>query len=436
MSQLWKQWLKTVNRYPQKKIFIDTSLNQIITAQELTQRVEQLTETSLFQKIKEAEVAFCLPNGMDWLTLFLAIQKAGAIALPLDNTLSQSAQWNVAKQLGAHFLWQDHGLYDFKQIKFPKKNSCLIKLTSGTSGKVKKVYCSTQNMVADGQQIISTMKIKSSDINLGLIPFGHSYGLGNLIMPLILQGTPIVSAPTFLPAQIPQWIKQFQVTIFPSVPTIFQLLNELPSVRSLKPLRLVVSAGARLSCDVAQHFFKKFELKLHNFYGSSETGGICYDKTGLATLSGRSVGKPLDRVKVKIMPLERIQVKSRAVFNRVFLLHDLGRWNRWGELELLGRQQPLVNVGGKKINPQEIELLLRAEKNISEILTMPYQDKAREFFVVIVEGSCNEKEIWRFLYQKLPLWKMPKKIIVTPKMPRTVRGKLDVNQLKKLLRLM
>ncbi|MEZ5404901.1 MAG: class I adenylate-forming enzyme family protein [Verrucomicrobiia bacterium] len=365
MSQLWKQWQKTAEKFPEKNVVIDASMNQTVAARELSRKAQQFAEEMLV-KCKNRIIAFCLPNGIEWVTLFLAIQKVGAIALPLDNTLSGAMQWNMARQLGAHFLWQDDRLHNFKKRKFPNKNSCLIKLTSGTSGKAKKVYCSAQNMIADGQQIIFTMKIKSSDINLGLIPFGHSYGLGNLIMPLILQGTPIVSAPTFLPAQISPWIKQFGVTVFPSVPTIFQLLNELPSVRSLAPLRLVISAGARLSSGVAQHFFKKFHLKLHNFYGSSETGGICYDKTGIASLLGRSVGKPLDQVKIIITSQGRIQVKGRAVFNQSFLLPDLGKWIRWGELELLGRRQPLVNVGGKKVSPQEIELLLRAEKTFQK----------------------------------------------------------------------
>jgi acyl-CoA synthetase (AMP-forming)/AMP-acid ligase II len=432
MSKLWKEWLTTAEKFPQKTVLIDALINQSITAERLTQKAEQLSE-ELFKKTEKSIVAFCLPNGIELITFFLAIQKANAIALPLDNTLSDEAQWNMARQLEADYLLKNQRLHRLNKKYRKNKNSCLIKLTSGTSGQSKIIYCSAKNMLADGKQIISTMRIKKSDINLGLIPFGHSYGLGNLIMPLIIQGTTIVTASAFVPSQVAQWIKQYRVTVFPSVPTIFQLLHELPSARSLTPLRLAISAGAPLSPDVAKKFFQKFKLKIHNFYGSSETGGICYDQTGQASLSGRSVGKPLKGVKVKISPNHRIQVKSRSVYCHTFLLRDLGKWNRWKEIELLGRQKPLINIGGKKVDPREIELLLRSEKNISEVWVIPLNEKKREAFALFIESLLNEKKIHHLLQQKLPAWKLPKKIIVMSKLPRTSRGKLDVNQLQKLL---
>ena len=64
----------------------------------------------------------------------------------------------------------------------------------------------------------------------------------------------------------------------------------------------MISAGAPLSAEVAQQFYRRYGIKIHNFYGSSETGGICYDRTGNATLSGRSVGKPLSGVMVRDSP--------------------------------------------------------------------------------------------------------------------------------------
>ena len=75
-----------------------------------------------------------------------------------------------------------------------RRNVCCIKLTSGTTGELKPILCSASNLVADGKQIIRTMGIRPADRNLAVIPLGHSYGLGNLVMPLLLQGTSVACA--------------------------------------------------------------------------------------------------------------------------------------------------------------------------------------------------------------------------------------------------
>src|SRR5690606_31117850 len=115
--------------------------------------------------------------------------------------------------------------------------------------------------------------------NLGLIPFGHSYGIGNLIMPLLLQGTCIAFASGFVPSQMAGWIRKHRITVYPSVPALLRILADTPSLKTLKPLRLVISAGAVLDPEIARRFHRKFDLKIHNFYGSSETGGIAYDRS-------------------------------------------------------------------------------------------------------------------------------------------------------------
>lgn len=432
MSNLWRVWLNTAKKNPHKIVLIDALIKKNLTNKQLTQQAEFLANQ--LPDLRHQLIAFSLPNNFEWIILFLALQKREAIALPLDSSLTPENQQEQASQLGASYLWQEGQLRFLKKIK-TKIGFCCVKITSGSTGQPHKIYCKASHLIADGKNIIQTMKILDRDINLGLIPLGHSYGVGNLLMPLLLQGTTLVVASHFVPSQISHWIKQFQVTVLPSVPVIFQLLSQLPSARSLKPLRLAISAGAPLSAEIAQAFYQRFKIKLHNFYGSSETGGICYDQTGEASLKGRAIGKILKKVKVSIGRNQQIRVQSQAVANakESFLLPDLGEWNRYQELHLLGRKKTVVNVGGKKIDPLEIENCLRSIPGTTEVWATIFHEKQRQGIAVAVESSKGEKIVRQKLGEKLAPWKFPKIIYVAKQLPKTPRGKLDLIKLRQKL---
>jgi len=89
-------------------------------------------------------------------------------------------------------------------------------------------------MIADGENICATMGLGAEDVNLAVIPLGHSYGLGNLVMPLLLQGTAMVLAESALPRAIAAAAEFGRATVFPAVPAILRVLSqsEVPRKRS------------------------------------------------------------------------------------------------------------------------------------------------------------------------------------------------------------
>jgi acyl-coenzyme A synthetase/AMP-(fatty) acid ligase len=348
---------------------------------EITEAAQRLRLTGRLIPIRE-------PNSAAWLIRFLAAQRRGATALPAEHV--------------------PPGL---------RPRGCCIKLTSGTTGKLKPVYCSAQHLINDGRRICATMGIRPNDINLAQIPLGHSYGLGNLVMPLILQGTPFVCAQTIAPREILETIRQHNVTVFPTVPAVLRALAALPA-RKPDSLRLVISAGAPLSPETAQQFYRRYGIKIHNFYGASETGGICYDRTGNATLSGRSVGTPMQPV--------RLRRDGRVVVGRQ-VLADLGEWNRYGELKLIGRVGVVANIGGKKVSPAEVERALRSVPGVSDAWVTVLKDKrGNDYLAAAVETERAEVES----DLKLPAWQLPKRYFLARTLPRTERGKLDTAALR------
>src|SRR5581483_2908343 len=153
----------------------------------------------------------------------------------------------------------------------------------------------------------------AADLNYALLPLGHSYGLGNLTLPLLAQGVPLVCGTAPLPQAIAEDFARWRPTVFPGVPALFRALamSDVPPA-SLASLRVAVSAGAPLAPEVARDFLARFGRRLHSFYGSSETGGISFDRRGDATLEG-GVGRPMRGVRVTPLPGGRIRVASAAV---------------------------------------------------------------------------------------------------------------------------
>jgi long-chain acyl-CoA synthetase len=429
-SPLWQSWLKVCQRRSNEARLIEAPVGRTWTADALTQRSTVFFESFASYRAGE-RIAFQLPNGADWIAFFLAIQRFGLTAIPLDISLPPAGAREIARYAGATALFFGGQLHSLKSGR-RSPGCCCVKVTSGSEGIPKLVSCRAEHLLADGRQIIATMKIRPNDRNLAVIPLGHSYGLGNLVMPLILQGTAMITAGEYVPRQLAEWIDLYRITVLPVVPALVRVLAGLSVPSNFSALRTVISAGAVLSPEVAQAFFQTHGLKVHNFYGTSETGGICYDRTGNASLTGKSVGKPLAGVSL-VVKKGRLTVLSPAVATRTgrWRLGDLGEWNGRKELVLLGRLGQEANIGGRKVHPREVESALRSVPAVTDVAVWTSLEKGRDVLAAAVETGLSRSEIEQALAERLPAWKLPRKYFLAEELPRTSRGKLDAKALRK-----
>ena len=439
-ASLWKVWERTLHRIGDKVLVVEAGEGRAWTAAELqAAALARFSQLARYHCRRGERIAFRLPNGADWFALFLAIQAAGLAAMPLDSGLPGEACLETARRLGASALFLDGAWHRFNKKGFLRGRSgiCCVKLTSGTTGLPKTIECRPGHLLADGANIVRTMGLRAADRNLAAVPLGHSYGLGNVVLPLLLRGIPAVCAANYVPRQLVEWIGLHGVTVLPAVPALFRILAALPpgTSPSLAPLRLAISAGAPLAPEVARAFRERFGLPIHNFYGSSETGGICYDRTGSASLEGRSVGKPLRGVTVALSARGRIEVSGPAVAvpRGRHRLPDQGEWNGRKELVLLGRTGGGANIGGKKVHPSEIERLLRSLPAVSDAAVWTAHVGGRDLLAAAVETSLERSELERCLAAHLPEWKLPKRYFLARELPRTPRGKLDLPALRRQL---
>jgi len=432
-SELWRQWQRTSTHRLHVKLLTDAATGQAYRAAEITSATEAVFNAGNFRRAGGC-VAWVLPNGLDWLAIFLATQKANWAALPLDPGFDSHHGQELALQLGATHWWDGEALSPLRSAGHRWQDIAVVKVTSGSTGQAAAVPCQARHLLADYRHIRAGMGLRPRDKNLGLIPLGHSYGLGNLVLPLLVEGIPIISAGAYTIAQIGEWMERYHPTIFPSVPAVFKLLAETPGSQSLGTLRLAISAGAPLPAEVAQRFQQRFGRKIHNFYGASETGGICYDKTGNASLAGLSVGCPLPGVRVKLLA-GRVQVRSAAVAKShgQHLLPDCGEWNRKGELVLTGRLGRQANLAGRKVAPAEIESILRALPGVSDAWCGVGVRGGRDFLAAALETTKSIGELKKAAAVRLPTWKQPRVWLALPQFSRNARGKIDTRALAQKL---
>jgi len=435
-ATIGEAWERTHRRNASRTALID-----LPSGQESTFRALQDQATRLAAALDPAPgraLALACGNHADWLAGFLAARFRGHCLIPLDAALPAPALDAEARRLGASWILRKDGLHPLPGIARPRrwKNAACLKLTSGTTGVPVSIPNQDRHLLADGRQVAATMGIRPQDRNLGLIPLGHSYALGNLVLPLIEQGTALALAPAFLPAQIPDWIQNHGLTVFPTVPAVLRALVDAPSVASLQGLRRVISAGAPLAPTLARAFQQKFGLIPHNFYGSSETGGICYDRDGRASLDGSSAGQPLHGVTVSLSRSGRVRVAGPAVATPegTFLLRDIGSLAPDGSLQILGRAGAVANIGGKKVSPREIEAALRTLDGVADAVCWVRLAHGRHYLAAAAESALPLDTIRSHLAGLLPTWKIPRELHVLRTFPRNPRGKTDLPRLQARVR--
>jgi len=204
----------------------------------------------------------------------------------------------------------------------------------------------------------------------------------------------------------------------------------------LPGLRLAISAGAPLPPEVARDFAARFGQRVHSFYGSSETGGISYDRTGAAALAG-GVGRALRGVTLTALPGRRLRVSSAAVVthgNRrpgCWIMPDRVELAADGGVTLLGRRGATVKIAGRRVNLAEVTDRLRLLPGVREAW-VGVGPGAEPVLGAVVATARTPVELRAMLLADTAAWKIPKKLVTVPALPLTARGKPDTRALQAL----
>ena len=227
--------------------------------------------------------------------MLIAALRRGLIALPMDASMTEE-QRAAAVKISARDC---------------QPRPSLLKLTSGTTGAPRAIRFRSEQLIVDCEQICDSMGITERDLNFAVIPLSHSYGFSNVVTAMIIRGVPFVVSRDRMPRAVLDDLARTNSTVFPGMPVFYHAMCEMDVVPPLPNLRLCISAGAPLPLRVGQKFREKFGLTIHSFYGSSECGGICYDRRGALREEG-FVGEAMNGISSNLRPNGQIEVYSRA----------------------------------------------------------------------------------------------------------------------------
>jgi len=223
-------------------------------------------------------------------------------------------------------------------------------------------------------------------------------------------------------------------------------------------LETMISAGAPLERTTAQAFARHTGRRIHSLYGTSETAGIAYDADpdpeGEVTM-----GRPVPGVTVGFWPDDaappgggRIHVTGPAVSSGYalgaddtafvqggFLTGDLGAMGADRRLRLMGRVSAFVNVAGRKVQPDEVEGVLRTHPLVADarVFGLPDQRRGEQLAACVVPRPAQPPlgvvALRAFCADRLAAYKIPRLLVLVPELPRDERGKVSRKVLEDLV---
>ncbi len=452
-------------------------------------------------------VALLAANGPAFLAGLVALLRAGAAPVLLDARTPPAEQARVAAALGAPRLlacgcaWPRGA--DEWRLRRPLRerlgevveitsgaavepasgavieltSGAMIKLTSGSTGAPRGILAPVETLLADDEALTAAMGLGDRDRLVAAIPFSHSYGLSSLVVPALARGRLLAMPGDDSPFAPLEAARAAGATVFATVPAYLAGLLRLADPPPLPgSLRRVITAGAPLPAAVSAGFRERFGLPVHVFYGASECGGICYDREGGAAERG-TVGAPIEGVEIELESLAgeaggepgggpgceaggcggRVVVRSPAVADRYlpaggprlaggrFATEDLAVRRAGGELALVGRLSDVINVRGRKVNPREVEVVLRALPAVEDAAVFGAPggaargapagagDAVVRAVIACPEGSLTREAVQAWCRERLADHKRPRSVVLVDRLPRTERGKLDRAALDRLV---
>ncbi len=335
----------------------------------------------------------------------------------------------------------------------------LILHTSGTTSRPKIVPLTQRNVCASARNVRDTLRFTSTDRGLNIMPLFHIHGLiAGLLAPLAAGGA-VHCTPGFNALKFFAWMNETKPTWYSAVPTMHQTILSRAAnnadVIAANPLRFIRSSSASLPPQVLLELEKVFNCPVIESYGMTEAAHqMASNPLPMAKRVPGSVGiaagpevaimgedgvlLPPETIGEVVIRGENVtlgyennpKANAEAFTNGWFRTGDQGVMNAEGYLTLTGRLKEIINRGGEKISPREVDDVLMDHPAVQQVITfaMPHDKLGEDVAAAIVlrEGlNATEKELREFVGQRVADFKVPRKIIFLAEIPKGATGKLQ-----------
>ena len=421
------------------------------------------------------------PNGVHHIVWSLAVLKCGGILAPVPGELSLPERDALAKTTRLHGIlvaggktWHQETAQraelevpgmpatfhsftsetpDFDEAALLALNPALIRFSSGTTGRRKGVVLSHQTLLDRVTACNAGLKIGPGDRVIWTLPMAHHFAVS--IVLYLLHGATTVLEDSHLGADVWRALSTHEGTVLYGSPFHYALLGAHAEAKPLPSLRLAVSTAAALSHQVAEQFQARFSIPLTQGMGIIEVG-LPLLNTEHAADRPESVGLPQPRFETKLVDTQtqaepatgeagELWLKGPGIFDaylspwtpRESVLHDgwfvtgdLARKDELGSLYLVGRTHSVINVGGMKAFPEEIEAVLCQHPGVAEarVVAMTHATfgsvPAAEIVPKDPAAPPKNIELNTLCRSQLSNYKVPLKYTLVESLPKTPSGKI------------
>ncbi|MBA13044.1 MAG: AMP-dependent synthetase [Chloroflexi bacterium] len=468
-----------------------------LSYEELNNEIERLA--SILTNIgltKGTTASIVFENGLEFISIFLAISKTGATVAPLnpEYTIDEfkfymndtdskflilssksNASINAANQLsiqiinvsmgnsGTLSLYKDNVQLTKQKIIIPPEpdDIALFLHTSGTTSQPKGVPLTHLNLMTSLSNISSSYNLTNEDTALLVMPLFHVHGLIGVSLSTLFSGGTLVIPPKFSASTFWNHQNIHEATWYSAVPTIHQILlmraekDNAPK----KSFRFIRSCSAALAPSVFKDLETRFGAPVLEAYGMTEAShqmssnllppfdrspGTVGQGTGVEISIMNEFGTLLNPnnpgevvIKGENVTLgyhNNPSANAEAFTNGWFRTGDQGEISNSGILTLTGRLKELINRGGEKISPLEVDATLIKHPNIVEAVCFGASDiKYGEVVhaAIVTSESISASEIQSFCSDHIADFKIPSKIYIVDQLPRTATGKIQRRNIAK-----
>jgi acyl-CoA synthetase (AMP-forming)/AMP-acid ligase II len=403
-------------------------------------------------------VAVHLPTGPELVTTMIAVWLAGAVFVPINERSPEAERQQVIETIRPSALVAEDGLQSLEDPLQHPPDVAFVTWTSGTTGTPKAILQSHGGYLELLDRILLPLRGKARNQdreptpNLVPVSVALNAGIYNVCFGL-RAGASLVLMPRFTTTDFSELVHRYQIrsTVLP--PAAMVMLSDDSQISDLQPLRFVRSITAPLSPLAARRFMDRFGVTVLNSYGQAEIGEVVGwtaadarefpDKLGAA-------GRPHPGVEIRLLDeagdpvadggVGELWVRpprmaagyagGESLGDRIdadgyLRTGDYARMDAEGFIWIEGRVSDLINRGGNKVFPEQVEEVLRLHPNVKEVAVVGLADeRLGEVPVAVVVGDANDDELNAICREHLVPYKVPVAFYRVDELPRSEVGKV------------